>query len=197
MTMKKILHVISSPRGNESVSIQLGNAIIEKLQSEYPGSTVKETNLVANPLPHLDGMILAATHGGNGDTEMTKRSDEAIADLRNADIIVIGMPLFNFGIPSTLKTWLDNIIRPGIAFNYTAEGPKGLITGKKVYVALASGGVYSQGPMMEYDFAAPYLEKVLGFIGMTDVTIVRAEGTKMPALQDNALQKAMESLAVA
>ena len=197
MTMKKILHVISSPRGNESVSIQLGNAIVDKLKSEYPGTTVKETNLVTDPLPHLDGTLLVATHGGNGDTEMTKRSDEAIEDLRNADIIVIGMPLFNFGIPSTLKTWLDNIIRPGIAFNYTPEGPKGLMTGKKVYVALASGGVYSEGPMKDYDFAAPYLEKVLAFIGMTDVTIVRAEGTKMPALQDNALQKAMESLAVA
>ena len=81
--MKKILHVISSPRGNESVSIQLGNAIIAKIQSEYPGSTVKETNLVANPLPHLDGALLAATHGGNGDTEMTKRSDEAIEDLQD------------------------------------------------------------------------------------------------------------------
>ena len=195
--MKKILHVISSPRGNESISIQLGNAIIAKLQSEYPGSSVKEANLVANPLPHLDGTILAATHGGNGDAEATKRSDEAIQDILDADIIVIGMPLFNFGIPSTLKTWLDNIIRPGIAFNYTAEGPKGLMTGKKVYVAMASGGVYSEGPMKDYDFAAPYLEKVLAFIGMTDVSIVRAEGTKMPALMGNALQKAMESLAVA
>lgn len=195
--MKKILHVISSPRGNESVSIQLGNAIVDKLKANYPGSAIKEVNLVNNPLPHLDGMLLAATHGGNGDIEMTKRSDEAIEDLRSADIIVIGVPLFNFNIPSTLKTWLDNIIRPGIAFNYTPEGPKGLMTGKKVYVALASGGVYSEGPMKDYDFAAPYLEKVLAFIGITDVTIVRAEGTKMPALKDNALQKAMETLAVA
>ena len=192
-----ILQINSSLFNSNGQSSRLADQFVAALRAQNPGTELIVRDLAHDPLPHLDGMILAATHGGNGDTEMTKRSDEAISDLNDADIIVIGMPLFNFGIPSTLKTWLDNIIRPGIAFSYTAEGPKGLMTGKKVYVALASGGVYSEGPMMEYDFAAPYLEKVLGFIGMTDVTIVRAEGTKMPALQDNALQKAMESLAVA
>jgi FMN-dependent NADH-azoreductase len=195
--MKKILHIISSPRGEESVSIKLGNALVEKLQGEYPGSTIKEVNLVNDPMPHLAGSLLAATHGGSGDREVTRKSDEALQDVLNADVIVIGVPLFNFGIPSMLKTWLDNIIRPGIAFRYSEKGPEGLITGKKVYVALASGGVYSEGPMKDYDFAGPYLEKVLAFVGMTDVTIVRAEGTSMPALKDYALQKAMDGLAVA
>ena len=195
--MKKILHIISSPRGEESVSIKLGNALIQRLQNEYPGSTVKEVDVVNDPLPHLAGPLLAATHGGSGDKEITMKSDEALQDVLQADIIVIGVPLFNFGIPSMLKTWLDNIIRPGIAFSYSAEGPKGLITGKKVYVALASGGAYSEGPMKDYDFAGPYLEKVLGFIGITDVTILRADGTAMPALKDSAVQKAIEGLAVA
>lgn len=150
-----ILHIISSPRAEESVSIKLGNAIVDKLKTQYPGSSVKEVNLASDPMPHLSGALLAATHGGSGDTVITKKSDEALQDIINADFIVIGVPLFNFGIPSMLKTWLDNIMRPGLSFSYTAEGPKGMITGKKVYVALASGGIYSEGPNERIRFCRP------------------------------------------
>jgi FMN-dependent NADH-azoreductase len=113
-----------------------------------------------------------------------------------ADTIIISLPLFNFGIPSVLKTWLDHIVRAGVTFNYTADGPLGLVTGKKLYIALASGGVYSQGPMQAYDHAVPYLTSVLNFIGITDISVVRAEGTGIPALKDIALEKAMAEIMV-
>ncbi len=108
----------------------------------------------------------------------------------SADTIVIGAPRYNFGIPSTLKAWVDHIARAGVTFRYTAEG---LVKGKKVYVAMSSGGIYSEGPTAGYDFVAPYLKAVLGFLGMTDVTVVRAEGTAFPNLQPTALEKGLAS----
>jgi len=196
--MKNILHVLSSPGGENSVSIKLGNAIVEKLVSEYPGSTVTEINVAKNPFPHLEENLIKATRSSaaTSDNEALKRSDEAVRQVKEADIIVIGVPLFNFGIPSTLKSWVDNVVRPGVAFTYSEKGVQGLITNKQVYLAVASGGIYSEGPMKEYDFGAPYLEKVLNFIGVTDITTIRAEGVNMPNLKDIALQRAIDSIAV-
>ncbi len=196
--MKNILHVISSPSGENSVSIKLGNAIVEKLLSEYPGSNVTEINVAKDPFPHLEENLIRVTRSAAApsDDERLIRSNNAVRQVQEADIIVIGVPLFNFGIPSTLKSWLDNIVRPGVAFTYSEKGVQGLITGKQVYLAVASGAIYSEGPMKGYDFAAPYLEKVFGFIGVTDITTVRAEGVNMPNLKDLALQKAIDSIAV-
>lgn len=194
--MKNILHVISSPSGENSVSIKLGNAIVNKLMSENPGSTVTEINVARDPFPHMEENLIKATRSSAApsDGEALRRSDEAVRQVQEADIIVIGVPLFNFSIPSTLKSWLDNIVRPGVAFTYSEKGVQGLITGKQVYLAVASGAIYSEGPMKDYDFAAPYLEKVFGFIGVTDITTVRAEGVNMPNLKDIALQKAIDSI---
>jgi FMN-dependent NADH-azoreductase len=199
--MKNILHIISSPRGADSVSIKLGNAIVEKLQNEYPGSNVNEVNLGKHPFPHLDEIQIQAlrTPQDNRTTahfELLKQSDEAIKDLTEADIVVIGLPLYNFGITSSLKTWLDNVVRAGVTFSYSENGPKGLLSDKKVYVAMASGGIYSDGPMQPLDYATPYLNTILGFIGLTDVSIIRAEGFAIPALQETALDKAIESIIV-
>lgn len=196
--MKNILHIISSPSGENSVSIKLGNAIVEKLLSQYPGSTVKEVNVAKNPFPHLEENLIKVTRSAAApsDDNDLKRSDEAVRQVKEADIIVIGVPLFNFGIPSTLKSWLDNVVRPGVAFTYSEKGVQGLITGKQVYLAAASGAIYSEGPMKDYDFGAPYLEKVFNFIGVTDITVIRAEGVNMPNLKDIALQKAIDSIAV-
>ncbi len=196
--MKNILHVISSPSGENSISIKLGNAIVEKLVSEYPGSTVTEINVAKDPFPHLEENLIKATRtaAAPSDSEALKRSNNAVQQVQEADIIVIGVPLFNFGIPSTLKSWLDNIVRPGIAFTYSEKGVQGLITGKQVYLAVASGAIYSEGPMKDFDFGAPYLEKVLNFIGITDITTIRAEGVNIPNLKDIALQKAIDSIAV-
>jgi len=199
--MKKILHIISSPRGAASMSIKLGNAIIEKIHETHPGATVNEHNLTRKLFPHLEEAHLAAffTPAENrsaDNVEAIRHSDEAIAKLQNADIIVIDVPFYNFGIPSTLKAWIDHIARAGVTFKYGENGPEGLIKGKKVYLAIASGGIYSEGPMKAYDFAAPYLKSVLGFLGMTDVSVFRVEGVSMPVVQDTALEKGIESILI-
>jgi FMN-dependent NADH-azoreductase len=104
---------------------------------------------------------------------------------------VIGVPLYNFGIPSTLKSWVDHIARSGLTFSYGDGTPKGLVTNKKVYLAIASGGIYSDGPMQSFDFTEPFLRKLLGFLGMNDITTFRVEGTGMPQLSETALPKAL------
>lgn len=196
-----ILHIITSPHAGESVSLKLGNAIVDRLKAANPQAAVTVNNIAENPFPHLDTPTVKAIRTPKDQlTEEQKallqRSDAAVEELFAADAIVISMPFFNFGIPSVLKTWLDNIIRAGITFSYTPDGPLGLLTGKKVYIALASGGVYSQGPMQQYDHAVPYLRNVLGFIGLTDVEVVRAEGIGIPALKETALEKAMAGIPV-
>lgn len=199
--MKKIMHVVSSPRGAESVSIKLGNSITNQLKSAFPDSIVTIKDLNINPFPHLfEEQILAMRSPSDTHTakqkELVKRSNEAITELLDTDIVVISLPLFNFGIPSTLKNWLDNIIRAGQTFSYTPEGPKGLVTNKKVYIAIASGAVYSEGPYEKFDFAVPYLKAILGFIGISDVTVLRAEGLAIPGIMEHALEKALENFAV-
>ena len=197
----KILNLISSPRGGASFSIKLADAIIQKLQAANAGSTVKVHNLVKTPFPHLEEVHLNSffTPKENHTPELTeaiKHSDEAIAEITDADVIVIGVPLYNFGIHSTLKAWIDHIARAGVTFQYTANGPEGLIKNKKVYLAIATGGVYSEGPMKSYDFTESYLRTVLGFLGLTDVTAFRVEGVNMPDLKDQALEKAIASIAI-
>ncbi len=196
--MKNILHLISSPRGDESISKQLGNSIANQIMDAFPGSTLATEDLNTNPYPHLsdeqiNAMRTPPDSQTSGEKELAKRSDKAIAQLFDADTIVISLPLYNFGIPSTLKSWIDHIMRAGHTFSYDSQGPKGLVTGKKVYIAFASGNVYSDGPYQSYDFAVPYLKTALGFIGITDVTVVRAEGTGISGLMENALEKAKES----
>lgn len=200
--MKNILHIISSTRRDESVSTQLGNAIIAKLQAANPGSIVTITDLEKHPLQHLDYSRTVAMRTPQDirtdeQAELIKQSDDAVAALFAADSIVISTPLINFNIPSSLKVWLDNIARAGITFSYSAEGPKGLVTGKKVYIALASGAIYSEGPMKPFEHATPYLQSMLSFIGLTDITVVRAEGINIPGIQDVALEKAIDSFSVA
>ncbi len=196
-----ILHIISSPRKGDSYSIKLGNGLVEKLQAANPGSTVQVHDLTNTPFPHLEEAHLQSffTPAESRTPEQQaaiRHSDKAIAEIQAADTIVIGAPLYNFGIPSTLKAWVDHIARAGVTFRYTAAGPEGLIKGKKVYVAMSSGGVYSEGPMTSYDFVAPYLKAVLGFLGMTDVTVVRVEGTSIPDLQPAALEKGLASAGI-
>lgn len=197
----KILHLISSPRGAESISIKLGNAIVQKIQEANPGSTLITHNLAEHPFPHLEEVHLQSffTPAESRSPELVeavKHSDAAIAELMAADSIVIGVPMYNFTIHSTLQAWINHIARAGETFNYSGKSPEGLVKNKKVYLAISSGGVYSEGPMKSYDFTEPYLRTVLGFLGMTDMTAYRAEGLKMPNLQDTALDKAIESIAI-
>jgi FMN-dependent NADH-azoreductase len=195
----KILHIISSPRGEASFSIKLGNAIVEKLQAANPGSTVKVRNLTNTPFPHLEEVHLnsfftPAENRTPEQLEAVKHSDSAIAEIKDADVIVIGAPIYNFNIHSTLKAWIDHISRAGQTFSYGEQGPVGLVKDKKVYIAISSGGVYTEGPYKVYDFAAPYLTAFLGFLGMTDTTVFRVEGINVPDLKDSALEKAIQSI---
>ena len=199
--MKRILHLISSLQGKESYSIKLGHAIVEKIQEKYPGSTLEELNLVAIEIPHLNPAVLRTFFiPGDQLTEEEKESirfsDEVVKQLLAADIIVIGAPLYNFTIHTSLKAWIDHITRAGITFGYGENGPVGKVAGKKVYVAMSSGGVYSEGPGKANDFVAPYLKSFLGFLGMTDLTIFRAEGLKVPGVKEHAIEKAIDSIKI-
>lgn len=195
----KILNIISGIKGEESVSTKLANAITQKLQAAYGNSTVKVYNLAKNPLPHLEGDNFMAFHTpaeqrSQEQQALVHQSDAAISDLMEADHIVIAVPLYNFSIPSTLKSWVDHIARAGVTFSYDENGPKGLVTGKKVYLAFAAGGVYSEGPMSSFDSAEPYLRNVLNFLGMTDITTFRAEGIMVPGLGEHSLPKALDTV---
>lgn len=198
--MAKILNIISSPRGESSVSIKLGNAIVDKLREKDPASTVTVRDLTKGPFPHLEEAHLNAfftpveAHT-DANKEAIAHSSEAVKEILDADVIVIGAPMYNFGIPSTLKAYFDHIGRAGITFKYGANGPEGLVTGKKVYIAMASGGVYSDEGNA-YDFVSSYVKTFLGFLGMTDVTVVRAEGLAVAGLQETALDKAIDSVTV-
>jgi FMN-dependent NADH-azoreductase len=199
--MSRILNIISSPRGEASISIKLGHAIVDKLKEKDPAAAVTEKNLAQQPFPHLEEAHLNAfftpvENHTEENKEAIKHSNQAIQEIMDADTLVIGAPMYNFGIPSVLKAWFDHIARAGITFKYTAEGPVGLVTGKKAYIAVATGGVYSSGDAAGYDFVVPYIKAVLGFIGITDVTVVRAEGLAMADLQATALDKAIDSITV-
>jgi FMN-dependent NADH-azoreductase len=197
----QILQIISSAQGAQSYSTRLSQGIIDKLVASQPGSTVVVRNVATHPFPHLEEAHLQAyftpAEGRSPEQQQAvQHSDEAIAQVLAADTLVIGVPFYNFSITSSLKSWLDHLTRAGITFRYTPNGPEGLIKGKKVYLAVASGGIYSEGPMQAYDFATPYLRVILGFLGMTDVTVARAEGVKMPDFQATALQKGIDSVVV-
>lgn len=196
---QKILKIITSTNGETSFSNQLSNAVVEKLKAVNPGSTLETLDLSKTPLPYLTGSHInavyapAETHSEEQKAAL-KYSDEAIQNLLDADVIVIGVPLYNFGIPAVLKGWIDQIARAGKTFSYADGSPKGLVTDKKVYLSIASGAIFSEGPYKSYDFSESYLRAVFGFLGMTDVTTFRVEGTAIPDFAANALPKALSSV---
>ena len=202
--MKKVLRLISSPRAEASLSIKLGNAVIEKIKEKYPDSSIKQRDLTKNPFPHIDEVLINAFFTpteklSKEQSEAIKLSDEAIAELQEADIIVIDTPMYNFSIPSTLKTYLDHIVRRGVTFTGVVVGNEtkieGLLKNKKVYLAFSSSGIYSEGVLQSYDFSVPLMKAVLGWMGMTDVTAFRAEGIRFVG-EEIAFQKGIESIAI-
>lgn len=170
----KLLHLDSSVLGQSSVSRQLSAMVVEEWRRRHSGIKVTYRDLAANPIPHW---VPIADASRESDALGEAVFDEFMA----ADVIVIGAPMYNFGIPSQLKAWIDRIAIPGKAFRYGANGPEGLAGGKKVIIASSRGGVYSEGPAVAADFQEPYLRTVLGFFGIRDVEIVRAEGVAMGA----------------
>jgi len=176
-----ILHVTSSSRGSASYSNRVASDVVDQLLAHNPGATVTARNVATDPLPHIDDDFLAATRSPDGPQTERQRallaqSDALVDELLAADVVVIGAPMINFTIPSTLKAWIDNVARAGRTFNYSEAGPKGLVTGKQVIIVGARGGVYSQ-TARPLDFQLPYLKSVLGFLGMTEVEVLEIDGT--------------------
>lgn len=180
----RLLHLDSSALGTSSVSRELTAAVVRSWQEAVPGLDVAYRDLDAQPLPHLNGPVL-----GKADAAGAEESERVLQQFLDADVIVIGAPMYNFGIPSTLKAWIDRVLVAGRTFRYTATGVEGLAEGKQVIVASARGGAY--GEASPADFQEPYLRHVFGFIGVSDVTFVRAEGVAMgPQQRADALASA-------
>ena len=198
---KKVLRIISSPRGETSLTIKLGNAIVEKIKLKYPDSIVKERNLMKNPFPHLDELLINSFFTpteklSNEQVEALKYSDEAIAELQEADIVVIDTPMYNFTITSTLKAYLDHIVRRGVTFQSNDNVTEGFLKNKKVYLAFSSAGVYTEGALQSWDFVVPLMRAVLSWMGMDDVTVVRIEGIRYKGIKETAFEKGIESIII-
>lgn len=182
----KLLHIDSSVLGDNSVSRQLTRDIVRQWVASHPATQVDYLDLATDAPTHLsaDSLGFRAPAGAQGLSEVQKAenaiSEALVSQLLAADVIVIGAPLYNFSIPSQLKAWIDRVAQPGRTFTYTATGPKGLASGKTVIVASTRGGLYSTseaGRAMEHQES--YLQTVFGFLGITDVRFVRAEGLSM------------------
>ena len=179
--MSTLLKINASLFSGNGQSSQLTERFVAAWQASHPDTRVIERDLAASPVPHLDGArfmsFLAKPEERSAEQQaVVEFSDALIAELRAADAIVIGLPMYNFGIPSQLKAYFDHIARAGVTFRYTANGPEGLITGKKVYVLATRGGVYAGTPQ---DSQTAYVRDFLGFIGITDLEFIYAEGLNM------------------
>jgi FMN-dependent NADH-azoreductase len=176
--MKSLLVINSSAAREGSVSRELVEFTVDRLLQAAPEMRVVRRDLGADPVPHLTVDTLNGVRGTPSSvSERAARqlSDELIAELRAADTVVIGAPMYNFGVTTGLRAWFDHVLRAGETFSYSAEGPKGLLGGKRVIVVESRGGLYSEGPAAAIDFQEPYLRHLLGFVGITDVTFVHAE----------------------
>jgi FMN-dependent NADH-azoreductase len=176
--VRHILVVNSSVSGESSVSRTLVDHAVQSLLADDPDSIVVNRDLSDGPVPHLTPATAAGVRAvANTPDELATQelSDGLIEELRAADVIVIGAPMYNFSIPSSLRAWFDHVLRPRVTFAYGADGPEGLLTGKRAIVIEPRGGVYSQGPAKAIDFQEPYLRQLLGFVGITEVSFVHAE----------------------
>ena len=187
-----ILQINSSARRDASHSTRLATRIVERLRDADPEATLVVRDLDRTPHPTQDEAALGAlfTPADRRTPEQAARvalDDALIAEIKAADTIVLGVPMYNFGVPAALKNWIDAISRAGVTFRYTEKGPEGLLKGKTVYVALTRGGKYRNTPA---DTQVPYLQTIFTFLGMTDVHFVYAEGLSMGA---EAEQKAFAS----
>ena len=203
--MTRILHIDASPLGKNSISRKLTATVIEHLKAASPQALVSYRDLIATPVAHLGGELLqvwGATAGSVPPDNATVREDaalteELLSEFLAADVVVIGAPMFNFSIPSQLKAWIDRIVRAGRTFRYTEKGPVGLAGAKKVIVVSSRGGIYAGMPHeAAMDHQEAYLRTVLNFIGVTDVSYVRAEGVAIsPEKQRAAIASAERDIA--
>jgi FMN-dependent NADH-azoreductase len=177
--MSTILVITSSALGEASVSNQLVRDAVAALRVGEPGVRIIERDLGGSPIPHLTldsaTALRAAEPANAAQAEAQALSNRLIAEIEAADTVLIGAPMYNFGMASTLKTWFDHVLRAGVTFRYTESGPEGLLRGKRAVVIESRGGLYSEGPAQGMDSQEPHLRNLLGFIGITDVTFIRAE----------------------
>lgn len=197
--MGNILHIISSARGESSNSILLGNRIVERLQQQYPDKEVVINDVAGQSWEWLHSELVNAYRTPPDaltaeQLALLETSDAVVQQVQEADIIVIGVPLYNFNIPAPLKAWIDHLVRPSKTVTYKDGRPAGMLSGKKAYLAIASNGIYSEGPMAAFDFAEPYLRYMLEFLGITDITTRRIEGAGMSATKDTAVEKGLASV---
>ena len=194
----KLLHLDSSILGGNSASRKLSAAIVDQLTNAAPGLDIVSRDLALQPLSHLSGEHLAAAQGAVPESPAIQKdvaaSQAALDEFLAADIVVIGAPMYNFGIPSQLKAWIDRIAVAGKTFRYTANGPEGLAGNKRVIVAVSRGGLYSAGmPAAAFEHVESYLRGVFGFLGVTDLEIVVAEGLQIgPEQREKAMRGALQ-----
>jgi len=183
-----VLHIDSSIFGEAGVSNQLGKTLIQELEKLDDSLSITHRDLSQTPVPHFDADTIGRL--GAGEEPL---ADTLIAELQAAELVIIGAPMYNFAIPSSLKAWFDHVARAGVTFKYTENGPVGLLTGKKVIVITSRGGVHRDSPT---DTQTPYLKTMLGFLGMDDVTFVYAEGLNLSGgVREEAIAKAEAALA--
>jgi FMN-dependent NADH-azoreductase len=181
--MATLLKIDSSPMGDHSISRKLTAQFAASWRKAHPGGEVISRDLTKTELRPVNGIWVGAAYTPEDARSQEQRealavSDALIAELQRADEYVFGVPMHNFSIPSTLKLWIDQVVRVGKTFSYGTGTPKGLLNGKKATLLIASGGVYEQGTAMaSLNFVTPYLRAICGLIGVTDVTIIAAEGT--------------------
>ena len=177
--MTNVLILDSAATGGASISRKLTDAAAETIRRRDPSARITRRDIGKAPVPHLTEETVPAIRAGLVETETAREalalSDALVAELQEADLIVIGAPMYNFGMPSTLKAWFDHVLRAGITFRYSEAGPEGLVKGKKAIVVEARAGLYSEGPAAAFDNQEPHLRTLLGFMGISDVTFVRAE----------------------
>ena len=177
----KVLQINASARRDGANSTKVANSVVAGLQAKNPAAQITLRDLAANPVTVLDEAALGALftpaeQRNAAQNAVVAEYDALIAELQAHDVIVLGVPMYNVGVPVQLKSWIDAVARAGLTFRYTATGPEGLLKGKTVYVALARGGLYRD---TANDSQVPYLKSVLGFLGLTDVRFIYAEGLNM------------------
>lgn len=195
----KLLHIDSSILGQGSVSRDLSADAVATFQDRHSNLAITRLDLAATPIGHLTAAHLASAQGAPVDETVkadVAMSQKALEDFLSADIVVIGAPMYNLGIPSQLKAWIDRISVAGKTFSYGEHGPVGLCGGKKVVIASSRGGIYSAGPAAVYDHQETYLKAAFGLLGITDLSFVRAEGVAMgPDARGKALASAKKETA--
>lgn len=193
--MKSVLLIHSSPNFENSTSSKLGQKIVEKLKKEFPDLVVKAKNLSKDCVPHWTQDQVTASFVDKAQrtvdqAALLKMSDRLVDEIKEADAIVLCSPMWNFSVPSQLKAWIDHIVRVGLTFEYSPNGPRGLLdSNKRLFLALSSGGIYSEGTQKEFDFLEPYLKTVFQFLGLNRIQTFKVEGTAMPSFTHASIEK--------